>query len=109
VQAPNAAAQRAIAAGETVTPTADRRFRRTDRVMVRLPLAAEARGASVRAELVNTRGQTLVDLPVTLDAAGQPLVELPIANLARAEYVLRLTATLEGGPVSRLVAFAVVP
>jgi hypothetical protein len=63
--------------------------------MVRLPLAAEARGASVRAELVNTR--------------GQPLVELPIANLARAEYVLRLTATLEGGPVSRLVAFAVVP
>jgi hypothetical protein len=36
-------------------------------------------------------------------------VELPLANLAQAEYVLRLTASLDGREHSALVGFRVMP
>lgn len=104
-----AAAHRDVLAGGTLPPLVERRFRRTDRVLVRLPLAVDARGATVRAELINEGGRTLVALPVVTDAAGSRLVELPLANLAQAKYALRLSVTWEAGAVSRLVPFAVTP
>ncbi|MBI1873430.1 MAG: VWA domain-containing protein [Acidobacteria bacterium] len=100
---------RALVSGAAMPPAVERRFRRTDRVLVRLPLAADARTAPVRAELINESGQTLVTLPVASRATGSPQVELPLTNLALAKYALRLVAVLDAGPVSRLVPFAVVP
>lgn len=103
------ATHRALVSGGTMPPAVERRFRRTDRVLVRLPLAADARTAPVRAELINERGQTLVTLPVASGATGSPQVELPLTNLAMAKYAVRLVAALDAGTVLRLVPFAVVP
>ncbi|MBI4476561.1 MAG: VWA domain-containing protein, partial [Acidobacteria bacterium] len=55
------ATHRALGTGDA-TPAVERRFRRTDRALVRLPLAGDLRTTSVRAELINERGQTLVTL-----------------------------------------------
>ena len=104
------AAWRALLAGGDMVPAVDRHFRRTDLVVVRLPLATGAGASDVRAELVNRHGETLLRLPVERSAAQMsPQVELPIASLAQADYVLRLTATANGATTARLVPFAVVP
>jgi VWFA-related protein len=101
---------RALAAGAEALPTLVREFRRTDRVWVRLPMVPGAVDPDVRAELVNRQGDTLMALRVVRpEAGGFPQLELPLANLARAEYVLRLRASFDGATVSRLVPFAVVP
>ncbi len=102
------AAYRELSAGKASVPTTERHFHRTDRVIVRLPLSRDAMPSEIRAELVNGRGQTLLDLPV-LQQSGGPQVELPVASLAQAAYVLRLTARFDGATASRLVSFAVVP
>lgn len=104
------AAWRELLAGGEMVPEVDRRFRRTDRVVVRLPVTGEAAASGVEAELVNRQGETLLRLPVeTPGGRVDPQVELPIANLAQADYVLRLTATANGTRIARLVPFAVVP
>jgi VWFA-related protein len=107
-RARTAVAHRALAGGGDALPTLERRFRRTDRVLVRWPLSAAAGPAGVRAELVNGRGQTLVALPVS-GPAGLPQVDLPLANLAASRYLLRLTASFDDGSASHLVPFAVTP
>lgn len=106
-RATSVAAYRALLQGRYPPPAVDRRFRRTDRVVVRLPLAVGRQGSGVAASLVNERGQTLVTLPVSSSPEGEPLVELPLANLAHARYALRMT--IEHAAVSHLVPFAVVP
>lgn len=104
------AAWRRVVAGGEMLPAVDRRFRRTERVVVRLPVAEDAPASDVKAELINRHGETLLRLPVAWPNGGRdPQVELPVASLAQADYVLRLTATANGSETSRLVPFAVVP
>jgi VWFA-related protein len=100
-----------VASQDGVAPAASRTFRRTDRVLVTVPLYADSPDASLRAELVNPQGKTLLTLPVDRSGAnGVPHVELPLANLAQAEYVLRVAAERPGRDVaSQTMAFAVVP
>jgi len=104
-----AAAWRALRAGGEMVPAVDRRFRRTDRIVVRLPVGDAAQPA-VTAEIVNRLGETLLQLPVQRSGPGMdPQVELPVASLAQSDYVLRLTATANGAATARLVPFVVVP
>ena len=93
----------------SLAPVANRRLRRTDRVLVTVPLSADATGAKLRAELQNAQGKTLVTLPVTVRVSdATPRVELPLANLAQADYLLRVTATrADGTTSSQVLAFAV--
>jgi hypothetical protein len=92
-----------------MVPAVDRRFRRTDRIVVRLPVGDAAQPA-VTAEIVNRLGETLLQLPVQRSGPGMdPQVELPVASLAQSDYVLRLTATANGAATARLVPFVVVP
>ncbi len=100
---------RALTAGTTLPPSAMRRFRRTDRALVRLALGTHAK-APVDVQLLNRHGVPLR----TLAAAAAPgpaevQIELPLGNLAFADYVLRFTVTLPGGKTARLVPFTLVP
>jgi VWFA-related protein len=92
-------------------PTANREFRRTDRLIVRVAALAPA-GApfNVTSRLLNKQGQKMVDVPVTAPAtAGEPhVVDLPLASLPPGEYLLELSAGSEGHAAkSELVAFRV--
>lgn len=90
-------------------PALERRFQRTNRVVVRLPLSADAGMPELKAELVNRKGQVLVSLPVAPAATGGAVqVELPLANLAQGDYVLRFTAIWGEARAVQHVAFAVV-
>jgi VWFA-related protein len=107
-RASTAAAWRAVVTGPgEIAPIASRRLRRTDRVLVTIPLSAGATDAELSAELLTTQGKRLVALPVSRASAGPPRVELPVANLAQAEYVLRVAAGKSSG--TQALAFSVVP
>jgi methionine-rich copper-binding protein CopC len=100
-----------LKAAPAATPAANREFRRTDRMLVRVePVAAAGVTASVTARLLNKQGQKMLDLPA--DAApGAPTdrqVELPLSSLPVGEYLLELSATAADTPaVTELVAFRV--
>jgi VWFA-related protein len=100
---------RALMAGTEIAPSAVRRFRRTDRAVVRLAMAAHLK-APVDVQLLNRQGVPLK----TMAAAAAPApaevqVELPLGSLAFADYVLRFTVTLSGGKTTRLVPFTLAP
>jgi hypothetical protein len=86
----------------------DRRFRRTDRVFVRLPVSIESGNSVVTAELLNRGGQSLLRLAVT-KPAGVPEVTLPLTSLAQSAYVLRFTASFGPDETTAMVPFIVVP
>ena len=99
---------RALAAGASVAPTATRRFRRTDRAIVRLPIGVA--GAPVDVQLLNRQGvplRTLAAVPAPVPEAVQ--VELPLGNLAHADYLLRFLVTSGALQTSRLVPFTLMP
>jgi VWFA-related protein len=112
-RASTAAAWRAVTNGPgEIAPIASRRLRRTDRVLVTIPLSAGAADAELSAELLTKQGKRLVALPVSRasDAGAPARLELPVANLAQAEYVLRVAADRAGGSVgTQALAFIVVP
>jgi VWFA-related protein len=90
-------------------PTANREFRRTDRLIVRaLALAPQGAPVTVTSRLLNKQGQKMVDLPVTAaSAAGEPyVVDFPLSSLAPGEYLLELSAASAGQqPKTELIAF----
>ncbi len=99
---------RALAAGASVAPTATRRFRRTDRAIVRLPIGVA--GAPVDVQLLNRQGvplRTLAAVPAPVPEAVQ--VELPLGDLAHADYLLRFLVTSGSLQTSRLVPFTLMP
>lgn len=91
------ATRRGPGTGRGFQPTADARFRRTERLVAEVPrVDAEA---VVAGRLLNSTGQ-LMQIPVAVgervdDATGTRTVtaELSLAPLAAGEYVLELTAT----------------
>ena len=90
-------------------PTPLREFRRTDRLVVRVN--AYGPGTSpitLSAKLLNRQGVRLADVPVTPNPGQPSLIDLPLSSLAPSEYLLELSATVEGHqPVKELIAFRV--
>lgn len=108
ISADSPSAFRALSVSDEAVPTLGREFRRTQRVLVRLPLRRDvAAGHTIVAELVNGQGDILRQLPVTRGTSGAE-VELPVANLAQAEYVLRFTLRRGSERATKLVPFAIV-
>jgi VWFA-related protein len=91
-------------------PVATRDFRRTDRLLVRVPaVGTKGEPVPVSALLLNRWRQPMRDVPA-LDAPSPPHVtafDLPLASLAPGEYSLRLTATGPAGTVSEVITFRV--
>jgi hypothetical protein len=95
----NALEFRSLSKDPAAVPTADREFRRTDRLIIRTDVYAPGNAASqVTGKLLNKQGSSLADIPVTAPAGeGQPyVVDLPLASLAVGEYLLELTAKVGG-------------
>jgi VWFA-related protein len=113
-----AAAARLLRAGPATAqrpvPTADLRFRRTERARLELPLAGGATG--VTAELLDRAGTPIGAIPVTAtleppDASGTAwaAAEVALAPLAAGDYAVRVTVTRAGGTVHSLAGIRVVP
>jgi hypothetical protein len=98
-----------VRADATVVPVAGRDFRRSDRLIVKVPTYGPGSSApAVTARLLNRTGQAMNDVLITPEAAaGSALIEVALAPLAPGEYVLEISATGGDGEAQELVGFRV--
>ncbi len=102
------AARRSPGTGRLYAPSADPRYRRTERITLETPVLSKT--ATVTARLLNRAGQVMA-VPVTLservDEPGQrvSLAELGLAPLAPGEYVIEIAAV--DGATTATVSYAV--
>ena len=100
---------RALARGEEPPPTASRRFRKTDRVVVDVETYAEGDAATLTAFLLNGRGERLTQLDASPLGNGRARFVLPLSSVALGTYVLRLQARAGEHDAYQRSAFRVVP
>ena len=96
--------------GAQASPAAGREFRRTDRLLIRVPAYGLGGNTPVlSAHLINRSGQTVAELPVESSriAGGLPQIEAPLANLGPGDYAVRILAIDAGGHAEEVVAFRV--
>jgi VWFA-related protein len=98
---------RAFNADRSPTPTASRRFRRTDRLVIDVPWTTTGGQPEVTVQLTNQDGQPLAPLPLTSMDGGRARVVLPLASLAPSTYVVRVDAKSGDDEASQQVAFTV--
>jgi VWFA-related protein len=103
--------RRAAAAAASEAPTTDRRFRRTERIVVQISLSMPA--DAVSAELVNRSGKGMA-LPVAAavvekDGVRWARAELALAPLAIGDYVIRITTEKGDQKIQMLAPFRIVP
>jgi VWFA-related protein len=99
---------RVVAADAAAAPDPAREFRRTDRLVIRVPAYASGKPATVTARLLNRVGQLMhaIDaLPETADGITQ--FDLPLAAFAPGEYFLQFTIAGPNGPVDERVPFKI--
>ncbi|MGE5246516.1 MAG: VWA domain-containing protein [Betaproteobacteria bacterium] len=89
-------------------PVATRQFRRTDRLLIRVPAYGPGGQApTLTARLLNRAGQPMSDLPVApLPATSEQQVDLPLASLPPGEYLVEVKAGGDSG-ARQLVGFRV--
>jgi VWFA-related protein len=99
--------------GRRFEPTADPRFRRTERLQVEVPVLAA--GTAVTARLLNRIGQPMA-VPVTigerLDDTAQlrlAVAEVSLAPLAMGEYVVEIAATKGDATAAVSYGFRIIP
>ena len=99
---------RARKASADPLPVASRTFNRTDRVLVDVGWHTDGdEPPVVTASLLNTKGDSLVTLPVVAQSSGHGRVTLPLSSLAGAAYVIRVEARLGDELVEQNMAFTV--
>jgi VWFA-related protein len=107
------ASRRGPGTGRVFQPTADPRFRRTERLVVETPLLAA--DATVSARLLNRLGQPMavpVALAERLDESLQlrmSLAEVVLAPLAPGEYVVEVTAAKGAATATVTYGFRMIP
>jgi VWFA-related protein len=84
------------------TPTAIREFRRTDRLLVRIPTYTTP--PAVSAKILNRTGQAISELQVSIDGSDA-VFEALLAALPTGDYILEISAA--GTDVKELVAFRI--
>lgn len=97
---------RALNANPNPVPVASRVFRSTDRVFVEVSLL-NGDEAPIAAELLNNRGDPLIDLPLSEAADSRRRVTLPLTSLAPGVYAVRIRAGVGDRESRQLVAFRV--
>jgi VWFA-related protein len=90
------------------TPTASRRFRRTDRLVIDVPwTASTGLTPEVTVQLANREGRALSPLALDSTEHGRARIKLPLASLAPSTYVVRFEVKAGDALVSEQVAFTV--
>ena len=100
---------REMAADVNAAPTPSRDFRRTDRLLIRVP-ARDGSGVSttIAAVLMNRWRQPMRDVaPIESGPGDATQFDLPLAGLAPGEYTIRLSIAGPAGPVAEHVTFRV--
>ena len=100
---------RELSANPVAAPVPLREFRRTDRLLVRVPTHSPS-GApiSLSARVVNRLGQVLREIPALQPSAGiATQFDLPLGWLAAGDYTLELTASTSAGKAREVVRFRV--
>jgi VWFA-related protein len=107
------ASRRGPSTGLAYVPTADPRFRRTERLRLELPLAGDGFTATGR---VLTRNGQATALTVAFTTRNEPvaaqyfgIAEVVLAPLAEGEYVLELSLAKDGSSGIVSYAFRIVP
>jgi VWFA-related protein len=99
---------RAFDADPQPTPTASRRFRRTDRLVIDVPYTADAGDTTVEAKLTNREGKILAPLTVATNGPDNVArVVLPLASLAPSTYTVRVEVNAGPNAGAQVVAFTV--
>jgi hypothetical protein len=99
---------RTVAADASAAPDPSRQFRRTERLLIRVPAYAGGALLPVTARLLNPLGQPMRDLgAMAATDRGVAQFDLPLAALAPGEYFLQFTVTGPSGPVDQRVSFRI--
>ena len=101
---------RDIKADANAAPLPGREFRRTERLLLRVPTFEPAGNAvQVSAKLVNRVGTVLIDLAPMPDEAGRTLIQfdLPLARFAPGEYSIEVAARSDAGTARELIRFRI--
>jgi hypothetical protein len=105
------ALRRGPSTGLAYVPTADPRFRRTERLRIEVPVAGE--GFTGAGRLLTREGQPLplvVNYTTRTDARGTLAIgEVALAPLAAGEYVLELALTKDGKTEAVNYGFRLIP
>lgn len=107
------AARRGPSTGLSYVPTADPRFRRTERLRLETPLASD--GFTGTGRLLTASGQTtpiIVGISMRTDEATKQqyaVADITLAPLAEGDYVVELTLTKDGKSESVAYGFRLVP
>ena len=85
---------RAASANPNAPPSASREFRRTDRLLVRVPAYDSGSATPVTATLLNGWRQPMRTLTAMPEVVGEGVTQfdVPLAPLAPGEYVIRISA-----------------
>jgi VWFA-related protein len=100
---------RAIRNNPDAPPSATRRVRKSDRLLVEIEAYAPGGPPELTLELLNQSGERLVSLPVPQPASGRPRVEIPVQSLAPATYIVKITAAAGDQQVDAHASFVIVP
>ena len=107
------ALRRGPSTGLAYVPTADARFRRTERLRIEVPIAAE--GMTGTGRLLTREGQPtplVVTVTTRTDAAGGQrfaVGDIALAPLAAGEYVLELSLVKDGKAEAVAYGFRIIP
>jgi VWFA-related protein len=95
------------AADADAAPDPSRQFRRTERLVIRVPAYASGTPVRVTARLLNRLAQPMRDLEALPDSDGVAQFDLPLATLAPGEYYLLFSVPGPSGPVDQRVGFKI--
>jgi VWFA-related protein len=95
------------AADANAAPDPSRQFRRTERLVIRVPAYASGTPVRVTARLLNRLAQPMRDLESLPDSGGVAQFDLPLATLAPGEYYLQFSVPGPSGPVDQRVGFKI--
>jgi len=101
---------RDISADAGAAPLPGREFRRTERLLLRVPtFEPGGHAVEVSAKLVNRVGGVLAQLTPMPGQSGHPLTQfdLPLARFAPGEYSIEVAAKSDGGTARELIRFRI--
>jgi VWFA-related protein len=100
---------RAVQNSPDIAPTATRRVRKSDRLLVELECYSAGPAPELVAELLNQKGELLVTLPVPAATNNKARLEIPLQSLAPAVYILKVRAQTADQDAEQFVPFRIVP
>jgi hypothetical protein len=98
---------RQLSTDASAAPDPSREFRRTERLLIRVPAYASGAALRVTARLLNRLAQPMRDLEALPDAGGVAQFDLPLATLAPGDYYLLFSVPGPSGPVDQRLGFKI--